>query len=104
MTNKTLKNTQKEKQRHKPLSQYAAEILGDWSNPPDHVRERLVALKSVDQITGYYGLDPVKTIVLYLLADMRGWRGDTAKRIKKELNDICKKFRTDFSLSPNRMK
>ncbi len=102
MTRKTLKNTQTEMQRHKSLSQYANEILSDWPNPPEHVRERLIALQSVDQITGYYDLDTVKSIVLYVLAGMGGWRGETAKKIKKELNDICKKYHTDWSLSPNR--
>jgi hypothetical protein len=47
-------------------------------------------LLEMDQVTEAYGMDTGKSVVLYFLANATTWRGDVARRIKKELNDIAK--------------
>jgi hypothetical protein len=37
-----------------------------------------------------YWADSASSIVAYFLANARGWRGNTARRVKLELNQILK--------------
>jgi hypothetical protein len=45
------------------------------------------ALRTMDD---KYYFDDAKSVVLYFLANAGTWRGDTAKRIKKELKEMSK--------------
>jgi hypothetical protein len=47
-------------------------------------------MESLDKITDNFMFDSGKSIVLYFLSNATGWRGETAKRIKKELKDMLK--------------
>lgn len=76
--------------RHRPLYEYADLIFADWKKVYFGAVPYLEAMFSLDQITDEYGADPGREIVIYFLANANTWRGETARRIKKELNDIYK--------------
>lgn len=75
----------------RPLYVIAKEIRSDWKTLSPHARPYLDAMDYLDGINDSYGLDSAKSVVLYFLSNARGWRGDTAKRIKAELNSMVKK-------------
>ncbi len=89
----------------RPLNKIAAEILADFGpptkNPPafkvysDPYLQAMLSLQSIDDT---YGLDTAEDIVLRLTINLSGWRGETAKRIKNELNQPLK----DFHANPTR--
>ena len=49
----------------------------------------VMALSSLDTINDHYGADSAKSVVLYFLSNASTWRGETAKRVKKELKTIA---------------
>jgi len=68
------------------------EIRKDWKKVYFGAVPYLDAMASLDEITENYGLDSGKSIVLYFLSNAMTWRGETARRIKAELNSICKSY------------
>ena len=50
----------------------------------------LSAMLSLDKITDKYMFDDADSIVRYFLANATTWRGEVARRIKKELNSMLK--------------
>ena len=79
----------------RPLNKIAAEILIEWfpaisagtSKPFQiHARPYAEAMLSLSSIRDNYGLETGDGIVLYFLSNVAQWRGDTARRIKSELN------------------
>lgn len=82
---------QQSTKKHKPIFEYAREIQADWKNVKNNYAwAYLEPMLSIDQIEDTYGLDSATSVVLYFLSNANGWRGDTARRIKKELNEIVK--------------
>jgi len=73
----------------RPLHEVAKEINQDWKNVYFGARPYLNALYSLDKITDNYGADSAKSIIIYFLGNSSKWRGETAKRIKKELKAIA---------------
>jgi hypothetical protein len=45
---------------------------------------------SLSTIGDSYGCDDARGIVLYFLSNARTWKGETARRVKAELNAILK--------------
>jgi len=83
----------------RPLNKIAAEILIEWfpamsagtSKPFQiHARPYAEAMLSMSKISDNYGLETGEGIVLYFLTNVAQWRGDTARRIKAELNQHLK--------------
>jgi hypothetical protein len=72
------------------LSEIAREIRANWRPVYFGAVPYLDAMSCLDSINDMYGLDTAKSIVLYFLSNARNWRGDTARRIKAELNSMCK--------------
>ena len=72
------------------ISVIAQEIEKDWKNVYFGAVPYLDAMKSLDTIKDNYGLDSGKSIVLYFLANAQTWKGETARRTKKELKQMCK--------------
>lgn len=72
------------------ISEIAAEISKDWKPVNYAAKPYLDAMYSLNSINDSYGMDSAKSIVLYFLANAGTWRGETAKRIKKELNAMLK--------------
>ena len=66
----------------------AQEIEEDW-NPVNYAaRPYLDAMYDLNLFTDYYFQDSAISVISYFLANARTWRGDTARRIKKELNEM----------------
>jgi hypothetical protein len=74
----------------RPLNVIAAEISHDWVRPNYAAAPYLDAMLSLNRISDSYGADGGGMIVLYFLSNASSWKGDTAKRIKKELNKIVR--------------
>ena len=73
------------------LNVIAQEVMADWKNwRNSYASEYLKAMATLTSIDDNYYYDSGKSIVLYFLANVQSWRGETAKRIKQELKDMCK--------------
>jgi hypothetical protein len=72
------------------LSTIAKEINSDWKNVYFGAKPYLLVMFTLDKITDFYYCDSGKSIVCYFLSNASSYRGETAKRIKKELNLMIK--------------
>jgi len=73
------------------LSEIAKEIWRDWDEKVNYAaRPYLEAMDELDSIKDMYIYDTGKSVVLYFLSNATTWRGDVARRVKKELNDMVK--------------
>lgn len=77
----------------RPLYVIASDIRADWSKQGKGVnyaaKPYLDAMGELSSITDPYMYDSGKSIVLYFLSNAATWRGETAKRIKKELKGMA---------------
>lgn len=79
---------------HRPLSEIAREIRVDWSAQRKDKRVPVFAdaylrpMETLTAITDNYHMDTAVSVVAYFLSNAATWKGDTAKRIKAELNTI----------------
>lgn len=73
------------------LSDIAYEIKRDWKNVYFGAVPYLNAMCSLNSVDDIYGMDSGRSIVNYFLSNASSWRGETARRVKKELNDLVKK-------------
>lgn len=67
------------------LSTIAREIRRDWQNVYFGAVPYLDAMRAMDKVTEPYGCDSGESVVLYFMSNATKWRGETAKRIKAEL-------------------
>jgi len=72
------------------LSEIAAEIRRTWPKPYFGAVPYLDAMRSLSSINDHYYEDDARSVVAYFLANAATWRGEDAKRIKKELNQLLK--------------
>jgi hypothetical protein len=72
------------------LSEIASEIRSNWSNVYFGAVPYLDAMSTLDSIEDDYILDSGRSIVAYFLANAGTWRGEVARRVKKELNKMLK--------------
>lgn len=75
---------------NRAISTIAKEIRADWQKVNFGAVPYLQAMDGLNKITDSYGYDSAKSIVLYFLSNASSWRGETAKRIKLELNKMLK--------------
>ena len=80
--------TQVKEQR--PIHVIASEIYDDWKNPNFAAVPYLEAMESLTTIDDNYFLDSGEGIVAYFLSNAGTWRGEVARRVKKELNAMLK--------------
>lgn len=73
---------------NRPLWAIAREIAKDWRNPYFGAVPYIRAMQSLETIDDKYGADDAKSIVLYFLSNAQTWRGDVARRVKKELKTL----------------
>ena len=78
------------KTNSRPLYSIAQEIYDDWTNIYFGAKPYLDAMHCLGDMTDTFGCNSAKSIVLYFLSNASTWRGETAKRIKKELREMCK--------------
>lgn len=79
----------KETKKFRALSEIAKEIRQCWKNVYFGAEPYLKAMSTLNSIEDNYYADDGKSIVLYFLANASTWRGEDARRIKKELNQMC---------------
>lgn len=81
--------TKEQKTNARTLKEIANEIAADWKKPHFGAVPYLDAMKTLDSINDNYFFDSGKSIVLYFLANAGTWRGENARRIKKELKQLA---------------
>jgi hypothetical protein len=75
---------------NRPLHVIAREIQQDWGPKINYAaRPYLNAMRSLSHPSDSYGYDSGKSVVLYFLANAGTWRGETARRVKAELRELC---------------
>ena len=71
------------------LNVIASEIRNDWGAKVNYgAKPYLDAMSSLNSVNDTYGMDSGKSIVSYFLCNANTWRGETARRVKKELKSI----------------
>lgn len=85
--NKTLGIEQKER---RPIYKIAEEIKANWECVWYGAAPYLKAMSQLNSISDMYGDSSAKEIILYFLSNAEYWRGETARRIKDELNRMIK--------------
>lgn len=70
------------------LSEIALEIRQDWKNVYFGAEPYLAAMSTLDTVNDNYAFDTGRSVVVYFLANASTWRGDVARRIKKELKSM----------------
>ena len=76
------------------ISEIARMIERDWKNVYFGARPYLDALYSLNKITDTYGSDSGESVVNYFLCNAKSWRGETARQVKKKLNQLVKNAQT----------
>jgi hypothetical protein len=75
---------------HRNLWEISREIRRDWKDPYFGARPYMGAMSTLNGIDDTYIEDSARSIVLYFLSNAKGWRGEVAKRVKKELRGMLK--------------
>lgn len=68
----------------------AREIRRDWKDVWFAARPYLDAMADLNTLDDMYGADSGEYVVTYFLSNAARWRGETAKRIKAELNNMVR--------------
>jgi hypothetical protein len=76
--------------QQRPIHVIAKEIRNDWKKIYFGALPYLDAMYDIDSINEKYGDDSAKSIVTYFLCNATSWRGEVAREIKKELNQLIK--------------
>ncbi len=79
-----------EKDGPRSISDIAFEIRRDWKNVWFGAVPYLDAMFSLDSIDDDYGYDTGRSVVAYFLSNAATWRGEVARRVKKELKGMLK--------------
>ena len=80
----------KHTQDQRPLYEVAKEIKANWKNVYFGADPYLDAMKSINSIKDNYYETTARDVVVRFLANAQYWRGDVARRVKKELNLLVK--------------
>jgi hypothetical protein len=73
----------------RPINIIAEEIARDWRKPYFGAEPYLEAMHSIISIDDQFFNDSARSVVRYFLANATTWRGETARRIKAELKQLC---------------
>jgi hypothetical protein len=74
----------------RPICEIAQEIRNDWKNVYFGAKPYLEAMFCLFKITDTYIEDSANSVISYFLCNAGTWKGETAKRVKKELNKMIK--------------
>ena len=72
------------------VREIAREIFADWKKVNYAALPYLEAMLQIENINDNYGADSGKNVVIYFLSNAASWRGENARRIKKELAVLIK--------------
>jgi hypothetical protein len=86
----------------RPLHEIADEIRRDWKKVNYAAVPYLDAMGSLSDISDNYYADSGAGVVSYFLTNAGSWRGETARRVKKELKDMLKANKDGLSSTPGR--
>jgi hypothetical protein len=75
---------------NRKLYEIAKEIRQNWKNVYFAAEPYLSAMEELDEVNDAFGDVDGKEIVIYFLSNAQVWRGEVARRIKKELNSLIK--------------
>ena len=79
----------------RPIHEIAREIAEDWRKMKGGIwfgaRPYLTAMHNLSTLDDRYGVETASTIISYFLSNAAYWRGETARRIKKELRAMLEK-------------
>ena len=77
------------------LNEIASEIESECGTKDWYVYAEayVTPMKSLESLSDTYGADSAESIVLYALSNLTSWRGETARRVKAELNGMLKGVR-----------
>lgn len=75
----------------RPIHEIAREISNDWTNVYFGAVPYLQAMRTLRSPDDAYGADDARTIILYFLSNATTWKGETARRVKKELKEMIKR-------------
>ena len=79
------------KPQHRPLHQIAVDIRLSWLKPYFGAVPYIEAMQTIDSIHDRYYYDTAESVVRYFLSNAGTWKGESARRIKAELNLMLKK-------------
>jgi len=75
----------------RPLFEIAREIKADFKYPANQFAEPYIdAMLQLATLKDHFGWDSGEDIVLRFLCNASSWRGETARRVKAELNSTLK--------------
>ena len=77
----------------RPIYEIAAEIRKCWEKPYFGAKPYIDAMRELNSVYDLYGCDSASSILSYFLANAGTFRGEDARRIKKEINDMLKKYK-----------
>lgn len=72
----------------RPIYEIAQEIREKWAKISPYAAPYLDAMDQLDSINDNYYFDSAKSVVLYFLANAQSFKGEDARRLKKELKDL----------------
>lgn len=75
----------------RPIHEIATEIRADWTRIDSAAAGYLRAMDALTNINERYGQDSAREVVIRFLSVANTWRGETARRIKAELNAMLDK-------------
>lgn len=84
-----MSNTTNNTTQSRSLYTIAREIRKDWKKVNYAAEPYLAAMACLKSIDEPYYFDSGESVVLYFLANATTWRGETARRIKKELKQLA---------------
>lgn len=71
---------------NRPIYVIASEVRSDWKKVSPYALPYLQAMATLGDIRERFYEDSGKSVVMYFLANAGSWRGEVARRVKKELN------------------
>lgn len=74
--------------RPRSIHAIARETSTDWRRVNYAAKPYLDAMHTLNSIDDDYGWDSGRSIVAYFLSNASSWRGEVARRVKKELNTM----------------
>lgn len=74
----------------RPIHEIANEIYQSWKSPHYGANPYLEAMFSLNKVSDKFGFDDGRSIVNYFLCNASSWKGEDARRIKKELRTLVR--------------
>ncbi len=78
--------------KHRPLYEIANEIRENWANVSIYAAPYIDAFGTADQITEIYIIGDHHSSILGFMCNCGGWRGEVARKVKKELRSILDNY------------